>query len=131
MGPVSEQRNPPPPESESLEQAEPVTGEPPAVLVVEFDGAGFSEVTKKTPDELARESAAAVARAMGTIREMGERVTATVDSMSLRPTTVEVTFGIKLDAEAGAIIAKVSGGASLEVRLAWELAAVDERDRST
>jgi Trypsin-co-occurring domain 1 len=130
VGSVSEERKPPQPKSESLEQAEPVTGEPTAVLLVEFDGVGFSEVAKKTPDELARESAAAVARAMGTIREMGERVAATVDSMSLRPTTVEVTFGIRLDAEAGAIIAKVSGGASLEVRLAWELAAVDEHDGS-
>ena len=125
---MNEERTSPPSPFETLVDQESTTPSA-GFLLVEFEGAGFREVAK-TPDDLARESAAAVAKAMDTIREMGERVRATVDSMSLRPTKVEVTFGVKLDAEVGAIIAKASGGASIEVKLAWEHPSVDEHGGS-
>jgi hypothetical protein len=38
---------------------------------------------------------------------------------SLRPDSVELEFGVKLTAEAGAIIAKGAGEGQLVVRLAW------------
>jgi hypothetical protein len=90
-------------------------------LLVEFETVGFRE-TAKTPADLARESAAAVTKAMEAIREMGQRVTATAESMGRPPDSVAVTFGVKLDMEAGALIAKASGGASIQVTLTWSRA---------
>ena len=102
-------------------EAQPQAGETDAVrgrLLVEFEGVGFREVAK-TPAELAAESAAAVAKAMDVIREMGQRVTTAAEAMTRPPDSVEVSFGIKLDAEAGALIAKASAGASIDVKLTW------------
>jgi hypothetical protein len=102
-------------------EARPQVSETDAVrgrLLVEFEGVGFREVAK-TPAELAAESAAAVAKAMSVIREMGQRVTTAAEAMTRPPDSVEVSFGIKLDAEAGALIAKASAGASIDVKLTW------------
>ena len=37
-----------------------------------------------------------------------------------RPDSVEVEFGIKLDAEAGALIAKAGTEAAISVKMTWE-----------
>jgi hypothetical protein len=60
-----------------------------------------------------------VNQAMSTIRSMAERVRGTVAQMSVRPDSVEVEFGIKFDAEAGAVIAKTGIEAAVTVKLAW------------
>ena len=74
------------------------------------------------PQELAGKSARALDKAMSTIHQMGNRVTKTIKSIEVvdRPTKVELEFGIKLDAEAGAYIAKVSTEAGFKVTLTWE-----------
>jgi hypothetical protein len=56
---------------------------------------------------------------MSTIRAMAERVTATINSISERPSTVEVDFGLKLTAAAGALVASASTEASFLVKLTW------------
>jgi hypothetical protein len=87
-------------------------------ILVEFRRGGFEEMSRL---DLSVESARAVSMAMDTIRSMGERVSATVQSLVHRPTQAEVTFGITLDAQAGALLAKASAGASIEVKLTWDL----------
>ncbi len=87
-------------------------------ILVDFRRGGFEEMSRL---DLSVESARAVSKAMETIRSMGERVSATVESLVRRPTQAEVTFGITLDAEAGALLAKASAGASIEVKLTWDL----------
>ncbi|MEE8389393.1 MAG: CU044_2847 family protein [Anaerolineae bacterium] len=74
------------------------------------------------PQELAGKSARALDKAMSTIRQMAHRVTEAVRSIEVvdRPTKVELEFGIKLDAEAGAYIAKVSTEAGFKVVLTWK-----------
>jgi hypothetical protein len=86
--------------------------------LVEFDRTGFREVAK-SPADLARESATAIAKAMETIREVGERATETITEMVRPPAEAELKFGIRLDAEAGAPIARASAGATIEVTLTW------------
>ena len=75
------------------------------LILVDLGPASTMRGTAKlsTPD-LAEKSAELVEKAMGTIRGMAKKVVATVESMKIseRPTKVEVEFGIKLDAEAGA-----------------------------
>jgi hypothetical protein len=92
--------------------------EAPGGPLVEFDRTGFREVAK-SPADLARESATAIAKAMETIREVGELATKTIAGMVRPPAEAELKFGIRLDAEAGALIAKASAGATLEVTLTW------------
>lgn len=74
------------------------------------------------PEEMAGKSARALDKAMSTIHQMGNRVTKTIKSIEVvdRPTKVELEFGIKLDAEAGAYVAKVSTEAGFKVVLTWE-----------
>ncbi|QEV65227.1 hypothetical protein CP982_40210 [Streptomyces spectabilis] len=88
-------------------------------MLVDFAaGRGLRQVASG-PADLVRRSEAAVDSAMGTIHSMARRVDETIGALAHRPDEVEVEFGITLDAESGALIAKVSAGASLTVRLAW------------
>jgi hypothetical protein len=88
-------------------------------LLVEFPpGRGIRQVAVG-PSDLLRRSEDAVNAAMGTIRSMAQRVNAAVGSLPRRPDEVEVEFGITLDAESGAMIAKAAVGAAFTVRLTW------------
>jgi len=93
----------------------------PDKVVVEFPPrAGRQQVALK-PDEAVQRSAEALDRSMDTIRHMAKRVTTTMDSLGgVRPDEVTVKFGIKFDAEAGAIIAKAGVEASMDVELVWK-----------
>ena len=64
-------------------------------------------------------SAFAVARAMTTIQEMADKVVAAARQATEPPDELQVEFGIKLDAVAGALIAKAGASASLNVTLTW------------
>ncbi|MGH4030949.1 CU044_2847 family protein [Actinomycetota bacterium Odt1-20B] len=89
------------------------------VLLVDFSpGRGLRPVAT-SPADLLRRSEAAVNSAMATIRSMARRVDQAVDELPRRPAEVEVEFGITLDAETGAMIAKVGASAALTVRLTW------------
>ncbi len=84
--------------------------------------AGVRGVARISTADLAEKSAELVDKAMGTIRGMSKKVVETVQSIKIseRPSTVEVEFGIKLDAEAGALLAKASAETSINVTLTWE-----------
>ena len=81
--------------------------------------AAGSEAFKRMQEQ----SEKAINIAMGNIRSMARRVTKTMDQLEdkVRPNEVEVTFGINLDAEAGAFLAKASTGAQLAVNLKWSI----------
>lgn len=95
------------------------TVEPETVILVEFDQTGLVKVNA-SPEEMADKSAKAVDQAMYTIKEMAERVTETMQSIAMKPQAVEVAFGLKLNAETGAMIAKAGVEASINVKMTWE-----------
>ncbi|WP_051309834.1 CU044_2847 family protein [Desulfogranum japonicum] len=76
---------------------------------------GNSETNQKQSKE-------AINMAMNTIKVMAELVNSTMITMNdkARPDEAELEFGIALDAENGALIAKVSAGAQIKVRLKWK-----------
>jgi hypothetical protein len=85
------------------------------------------DVVQRTIQQIEERSQAAVAAAMSTIREMAiltDHMRQTIPG-GAQPRMIKVKFGIKLDAEAGAIIAKSSAGASFEVELEWARRADD------
>jgi hypothetical protein len=101
------------PTSDALAPSEPI-------LVELSTGPGRQQVTLK-PEEVAAKSVLVLDRSMDTIRAMAERVTRTMDSVEgVRPDEVQVTFGIKFDAQAGAILTKVGVEASIQVQLTWK-----------
>jgi hypothetical protein len=91
-------------------------------IVVEFESRPGLQQVALSPDDIARKSAQAVDRAMETVRDMAGRVTTTLGALAEPPSQVAVEFGIKLDVEAGALIAKAGGEASITVKLAWDKA---------
>jgi len=93
-------------------------GKPGGIILVEFEETGLISVSTET--ELAEKSVRAINKAMETIREMAQRVADTVQNLPGKPQTVEVDFGLKLSAEAGALIAKTGVGANINVKLTWK-----------
>ena len=91
-------------------------------ILVEFAPRPGVRQVSFSPGDVAEKSAQALDKAMSTIRQMGHRVTETVKSINVadRPDKVALEFGLKLDAEAGAYIAKASTEASFKVTLTWE-----------
>lgn len=91
------------------------------IILVEFDsGAGLQPVSiSDNLTEMAEKSSEAVSKAMMTIRHMAVRTIESVKKLSDPPDAVEVQFGIKLDAEAGALVAKAGTEASINVKLTW------------
>lgn len=58
-------------------------------------------------------------QAMAAVRRAAEATVRQFRQLSSRPDTVELEFGVKLTAEAGAIIARTEAEAHLTVRLTW------------
>lgn len=65
--------------------------------------------------------------AMGTIHAMAHRVTMGIQALNdtTRPDEVGIEFGINLDSEVGALVAKTSVGAQLKVNLKWNIETPD------
>lgn len=98
-------------------------------ILVEFDDirmTGVRPVSRgpggRVTEELLAKSQQALDSAMRTIQAMAHRVTETVKEIKVaeRPDEVEVAFGLKLDAEAGAYLAKAGTEASVAVTLTWK-----------
>jgi hypothetical protein len=92
------------------------------VILIEFEPRPGLRQVSFSPENLAEKSAQALDKAMSTVRLMGQRVTETVKGINVadRPSKVELEFGLKFDAEAGALVAKASTEAAFKVVLTWE-----------
>jgi hypothetical protein len=90
------------------------------VILVEFSDRPGLRPVALTASDAVRRSSEALNETMTVIREMADRVHRTVESMAKRPSHVQVAFGVKFDAEAGAVIAKLGIEGSVTVTLAWD-----------
>ena len=91
-------------------------------LLVEFPmRPGATDVARLNTDELYQRSAEAVSKAMEHIKAMAQQVKDAVVALpeSHQPNEVQVRFGLKLDMEAGAMIARAGGEVSFDVRVTW------------
>jgi len=91
-----------------------------APILVEFDIPPGVRQVKLSTENLAEKSAEALDGAMSTLRQLAQRFHETVDALAGHPSETELSFGIKLEAEAGALIAKVGGEATIGVKLTWK-----------
>lgn len=76
--------------------------------------------TSLKPTELAAKSAQALGKAMGAIQVLANRTTAAIDKLPKKPKEFELEFGIKIDAEAGALVSKVGGEGNLRIKMVWK-----------
>ena len=81
-------------------------------------GHGLKKVSL-SDDDLVERSNNALEKSMHVIRNMVQRVNSTMGGLTQKPSEVALRFGIKLDAEAGALIAKTGAEASIDLTLTW------------
>jgi hypothetical protein len=66
-----------------------------------------------------RDAQLSLERALGDVRGAAAAALGQFQGMASRPDEVEITFGVKLDAHAGALIAKTGMEGHFEVTLRW------------
>jgi hypothetical protein len=88
-------------------------------ILFEFPVEPGVHAVARSPEDLAKASAEALDRAMGAIREMCVKTKEGLANLASPPDSVGINFGVKVNAEAGVVISKVSGEAALEVQLTW------------
>lgn len=93
------------------------------VILVDFParpGLQQVSISRISREELAKMSADALDSAMATVQAMARRVSAVAKSLHDQPDEVEVEFGITLDTEVGALLAKAGTEAAISVTLTWK-----------
>ncbi len=93
------------------------------ILVEWIERPGVEQVgifDRKKKKENAQRSQKAITDAMNTIKKMAKRVKELNDAIPVEFSQIEITFGIALDYEVGAIISKASTEASIGVKLSWD-----------
>ncbi len=90
----------------------------------------FSSGAATTPRsirEIEQRSQAAIGAAMNTIRAMALQTNDMLEQIpgGAQPRMIKVKFGVQLNVELGAILAKSNAGATLEVELEWARRADD------
>ena len=95
------------------------------IILVEFESESGLQTVSYGPSQILEksieDSKKAIDRAMDTMRGMAKKTMTTIREIPVteRPTTISVSFGLKLDAEAGAMVAKAGAEASINVTMTW------------
>jgi Trypsin-co-occurring domain 1 len=77
-------------------------------------------VTQAGGKDVLRDTQESLEKALIGVRDAAASALGQFQKMASRPDAVEITFGVKLDAQAGAVIAKTSIQGHFEVKLKWE-----------
>jgi hypothetical protein len=88
-------------------------------VLVEVDGRPGVSPAGRGVDGVLGEARATFEKAVAGVRDAAARALAEFTAMTRAPDEVELKFGIKLDAEVGAIIARTGMQGQLEVKLKW------------
>ncbi|XVV07363.1 CU044_2847 family protein [Actinosynnema sp. CA-248983] len=98
------------------------------VLVeVTADGPEISPVSRG--GNVIRSATASLEEAMRQVRTAASTALASFREMETRPDEVQVEFGVKLNAEAGAVIARTGVEGHLKVKLTWGRAARPDEEQ--
>lgn len=85
---------------------------------------GMEEVSLKIPsgEVLVKKSTQAINNAMATVKSMACKVIKNIETLpkSEQPSDVEVEFGLNLNLEGNAAIAKVVSESNIKVKLRWD-----------
>jgi hypothetical protein len=95
------------------------------VLVVETDSSDARRVMRGATSEAVATAVDTFEAAMAKVRYAAEGILHQLTSLTQPPDEVEVEFGVKLNVETGAIIAKSSAEANFKINLTWKRSAPD------
>ncbi len=98
------------------------------VVVVETDAADSSVrrvMRGSSPEATIATANATFESALQTVRSAAEGILNQLRLLQQPPDEVAVEFGVKMSAEAGAVIAKASTEANFKINLTWKKAAAD------
>ena len=89
-------------------------------ILVEVDLADDQRIVRAArSDELAAKASQTFEHALDRVRPVADAVLTRLKGLASRPDEVEVSFGLKLSTEAGAILASAGAEANLQVKLKW------------
>ena len=89
------------------------------VLLVEVEAEGPEISPVSRAGNVIRSATTSFEEAMRHVRVAASTALASFREMDVRPDEVQVEFGVKLNAEAGAVIAKTGVEGHLKVKLTW------------
>ena len=92
------------------------------VILVEFAPTPGVRSVSLTPKDLAGKSKEAIDDALKTMRKMAKKSVKAIKEIPVteRPNTIAVSFGLKLSAEGGAVVAKAGVEAAINVTMTWQ-----------
>ena len=92
------------------------------VILVEFAPAAGVRSVSLSPADVAEKSKEAIDHALKTMRKMAKKSMKAIREIPVteRPSTISVSFGLKLSAEGGAVIAKAGVEAAINVTMTWQ-----------
>ncbi len=92
------------------------------VILVELTPTAGVRSVSLSPTDLLEKSKEAMDHAMKSIRGMAKKTVRSIKEIPIseRPTTISVEFGLKLNAEGNAVVAKAGMEATLNVTMTWE-----------
>ncbi|NJP88960.1 hypothetical protein HCN51_05730 [Nonomuraea sp. FMUSA5-5] len=89
------------------------------VILVEVDEDEPGIVRASRVDDVIKSSASSFGAAIGAVRDAAAEALHRFTEMSSRPTEIELEFGVRLNVQAGAVIAKTAVDGHLKVKLVW------------
>ncbi|MEU6812586.1 CU044_2847 family protein [Streptomyces sp. NPDC046831] len=93
-----------------------------ARVVMEVEPAASGIVRAARPGEVAGTAARTLAESFDQVRAAAATLLDRLTTFPSPPSTVEVELGVKINAEAGAVIAKTAAEGNFTVRLTWQRA---------
>ena len=92
------------------------------IILVELTPTAGVRSVSLSPTDMLEKSKEAMDHAMKSIRGMAKKTVRSIKEIpvSERPTTISVEFGLKLNAEGNAVVAKAGMEATLNVTMTWE-----------
>ncbi|MCA1603955.1 MAG: hypothetical protein LC775_00370 [Acidobacteria bacterium] len=87
-------------------------------------------VTRVSRQGRVRDARATFETALTEVRNAATAALTQFQTMACQPDEVEIAFGVQLDAEVGAVIAKTSMQGNFEVKLTWRREALEEGERA-
>jgi hypothetical protein len=91
------------------------------IILVELTPVAGVRSVSISPTDMLEKSKEAMDHAMKSISGMAKKTVKTIKEIpvSERPTTISVAFGLKLNAEGNAVVAKAGMEATLNVTMSW------------
>jgi hypothetical protein len=92
------------------------------VILVEFAPAAGVKTVSLSPKDVAEKSKEALDDALKTMRKMAKKSVKAIREIPVteRPSTISVSFGLKLNPEGSAVVAKAGVEAAINVTMTWQ-----------